>query len=213
MMFVECAMLAFGAFALGALVAWWAPAAVMSLIEPIRDPHPARVRCRLAACRILRRPGDLRHRTLWFRARATGLVCLARHRAERRRRGALSPRRQVAARRPDDVLRVRPLRGRPLQDDVRSVVVAAARLLVRHGCWRWSWTHATIGRAQCEAADARDGRAPAGRGICGRGGLAAAAVGQRLEHHHPRRRFELPTRSPPMDSASRPASSPRWGSA
>jgi predicted permease len=38
MMFVESAMLALGAFALGALVSWWAPPVVMSMIEPIEIP-------------------------------------------------------------------------------------------------------------------------------------------------------------------------------
>ncbi len=38
MMFVECAMLALGAFAVGALVSWWTPPAVMSMIEPIEIP-------------------------------------------------------------------------------------------------------------------------------------------------------------------------------
>jgi predicted permease len=38
MMFVESAMLALGAFALGALVSWWTPPAVMSMIEPIEIP-------------------------------------------------------------------------------------------------------------------------------------------------------------------------------
>jgi predicted permease len=38
MMFVESAMLASAAFALGALVSWWAPPAVMSMIHPIEIP-------------------------------------------------------------------------------------------------------------------------------------------------------------------------------
>ncbi len=186
MMFVESAMLALGAFALGALVSWWAPPAVMSMIEPIEIPIRLvfDLDWRLVAFSALL--AHLRDGTLRVRARATGLVGVARHRAEGRRRGALAPCRQVAARRADDLLRVRPLRGRPLQDDVRSVVVAAARLLVRpsagagRGCTRRSAARGAMD------ADARDGRAPARGGICGRGGLAAA-VGQRLEHHHPSR--------------------------
>jgi putative ABC transport system permease protein len=38
MMFVESAMLALAAFGVGALVAWWAPPAVMAMIEPIEIP-------------------------------------------------------------------------------------------------------------------------------------------------------------------------------
>jgi predicted permease len=38
MMFVECAMLASAAFALGALVSWWAPPAMMAMVEPIEIP-------------------------------------------------------------------------------------------------------------------------------------------------------------------------------
>ena len=96
-----------------------------------RDPHQARIRSRLASRRILGCAGPRRDGTLRVRARAAGLVGVARHGAQGRRSGALAPRRQVAARRPDDVLRVRPLRGRPLQDDVRSAVVAIVRILVR----------------------------------------------------------------------------------
>jgi hypothetical protein len=184
---VESAMLALGASALGALVAWWAAPAVLAMIEPIEIPGAAGPRLRLApgvVRRRARRAGDGPFRV---RAGAAGLLGHSRDGAQGRRCPAVPAGDQVAAGRPDDLLRVRVVRGGPLQGDVRPALVAVVRPFVRSRA-RAGGECARRRRAHGTLAAAGRRRETAARRRFVRGRRLAAAFAERLAEDGPRRR-------------------------